>query len=370
MDLFRYYVNQWYRNRLRLCDIMYCQIHLTRRCQNECKHCYFRELDVHNGDFPLGKLIEFLSTLKEKASELKLKPRVDFTGGDPLLYPDLIPAIEICNSLCIPYGFKCNPETIVTSDLITKNIIRNSSGVDLSLDGLRLMHDSLRREGSFDCTLRAIHLLKEMRVKIRINTTVSRRNINNLIPLINFLIKENIIIDDYTWARYWSEENYKEILTASELRIVFNDMLQYLQVLFSEPSFYIRLQDKRIVPKIMFGFKEHQWYPFLVHEGMINDDIQQQILQSPNCINCTGTKHFYIVDPDCSIYKCRKLRETRIQLAEFGTNETNALLKGIESKCKECVFYNGCGGCAAITKCFTGNMFDVEPSCPYKDQRM
>ena len=365
MDLFKYYVNEWYRNRINLKDIFYCQIHITKRCQNNCKHCYFRELESSDVDIPIDRLLDLLVTIKSRADALGKSARVDFTGGDPLLYPYLEAAINQCRRLGIRYGFKCNPETIVQSNDAIKQHLIDCSGVSLSLDGLKKTHDSYRREGSFDYTIDAISILKRLGVQLRINTTVSRENINNLIPLIDFFIQEHIIIDDYTWARYWSLSNPEIIVTTAELERVFEEMTHYMEKLFRQPEFYYQTSDNRIVPKIMFGFKEHQWYPFLVKHNIISQHIQDQVSKLSNCINCTATKHFYIVDPDLSIYKCRKLPETRISMEEFGSVSACQYSRSQKIECSNCKFYNGCGGCSAISKCFTGNIGAIEPSCPY-----
>jgi len=366
MDAFRYYVNKWYKNRIQLGSIFYCQIHVTRRCQNNCLHCYFRELNSLELDMPLSKLLALLDNIRLRADALGTIPRVDFTGGDPLLYPNIVEAVRYCQSLNIQYGFKCNPESIISADDAISTILHNSSGVSLSLDGLPSVHDFFRGKGSFDRTLQAIEIIKSGGIQLRVNTTISRKNINNLIPLVDFLVGEKIVIDDYTWARYWSLENSKQIINAVELQQIFKEMTSYMQELFCMRSFYYHTEDGRTLPQIMFGFKEHQWYPFLVVNGYIDYDIQKMVSSFHNCINCTATKHFYIIDPDLSIYKCRKLPETKIDFANFGSTIACVYYGNTELECIKCRHYNGCGGCSAIAKCFTGNINDCEPNCPYQ----
>ena len=144
MDLFKYYVNEWYRNRINLSKIFYCQIHVTKRCQNNCIHCYFKELKECDIDISISELYRLLDVIKKRALSLGLSARIDFTGGDPLLYPYLGEAIKHCDDLGIQYGFKCNPETLLNpSDFIINSLLR-SSGVSLSLDGLNKTNDNFR----------------------------------------------------------------------------------------------------------------------------------------------------------------------------------------------------------------------------------
>ena len=369
MDLFHFYVNEWYRNRIKMDSLFYCQIHVTKRCQNNCLHCYFGELSSSITDFPLDQLRELLITIKRHANDLKLVPRVDFTGGDPLLYPSIEQAIEFCKELGLSYGFKCNPELLISPSSLIRKILYSSSGISLSLDGLQEMHDFFRCRGSFNSTIRAMVTCKNLGIRVRINTTVSNLNINNLIPLLDFLVNEKVIIDDYTWARYWSLDNPSLIINARQLQVVFSEMTDYISSLLSDKSFYYETTDGRKVPRIMFSFKEHQWYPFFVRQNLIDSDIQEYVNSHQNCINCTATKHYYIIDPDLSIYKCRKLPETKLNLANFGKENACNYHSNHVLECADCQYYNGCGGCSAITKCFIGEIYPSEPLCPYKTKR-
>lgn len=110
MDLFDYYVNKWFRNRIGLKNLLYYQIHLTTDCQNNCLHCYYRELPHNKISFEVNDILNLLENIKKQAIILKIPARVDFTGGDPFLYKELETVLKKCNELKIPYGFKCNPD--------------------------------------------------------------------------------------------------------------------------------------------------------------------------------------------------------------------------------------------------------------------
>lgn len=369
MNLFYNYVNQWYRNRLTLDRLLYCQIHVTKRCQNQCTHCYFRELSSTCYDMPIKELIELIEAIRIKADSSSLIPRIDFTGGDPLLYPFIDQAAEACNRAGIQYGFKCNPESIITKKEQLGHVMDLCSGISLSIDGLPNTHDSIRGYGSFNNTLKAIEILKDSGIQLKISTTVSYDNLGDLIPLMEFLRHERILVDDYTWARYWSITHRDKILSAVDMMQVFEELSEYYEYMFSDKSFYVRLSDGRLVPQIMIGFKEHQWYPFFVKKGIIDSELQHDILSRSNCINCTATKHYYIIDPDFTVYKCRKLPETKIDLALIGTQEGVGFCNSNLVECRRCIYYNACGGCAAISKSLVESMFKVEPLCPYQTQK-
>ena len=365
MTPFKRYVNNWYANRIGLCDLMYFQIHLTTRCQNSCNHCYFRELYRCEKDFPIDKLISFLSMIKEKSITLGYPLHVDFTGGDPFLYPHLDEIVDFCLRECISYGFKGNPEEIVRNTDKVIPMISSSTGMSLSLDGLEDAHDSIRSIGSFGRTMEAMRIVKESGCYLRINFTMSKSNVGELIPLLDYLYDTNLVIDDFTWARYWSVENREEVLELPQLYMAFDDMLVYMQNKINSREYYYFSKDNRLVPRIIFSFKEHQWFPYLFEKGIIQPEIAADIMKKQNCINCTATKHIYIADPDLRIYKCRKLSETEIPIEYIGTEEGCDYAHGNEVRCNKCIYFNGCGGCSAITKCFTGSISEVEPGCRF-----
>ena len=143
-------------------------------------------------------------------------------------------------------------------------------------------------------------------------------------------------------------------------------MIQYYHSLLLSPSFFYKTTDGRLIPRIMLSFKEHQWYAYFVKNNLLLPDVIESIVFS----NCTATKHYYIIDPDMAIYKCRKLPESRIMPADFGKEIECDFLGKHNAECIDCLHYNGCGGCAAITKCFTLNPFLSEPLCPYKTKKV
>lgn len=366
MEPFEFYVNSWYLNRVSLAKVLYLQVHLTQKCQNHCKHCYHREIDSDIDTFSLDALLQILQVFNAKAKLLGYPFQVDFTGGDPFLYPYLSEVVRFCKEMNINYGFKGNPEIILANPKIIDCYLKPSTGISLSVDGLYEFHDSLRCRGSFSRTVRAMELIKNSGVFLRINTTVSKGNANCIIPLLDYFLQNGFIIDDYTWARYWSLEETSNILSASELRILFDNLTDYLKRKFNDPDFYYKTPDNRVVPRIMFSFKEHMWYPYFAESGVLSKKVIEKVNRTKNSTNCTATKHVYIIDPDCKIYKCRKLPETSINIDDIGLDIACNYTKGVQLGCAKCYYYNGCGGCSAISKSFTGSISEIEPNCPYK----
>ena len=63
------------------------QLEITRRCPFHCAQCYKRKLE--NIDMEYSYLMELLDLIEHKGSR-----RFVLNGGEPLLYPDIVPLLK------------------------------------------------------------------------------------------------------------------------------------------------------------------------------------------------------------------------------------------------------------------------------------
>src|SRR5512145_1047520 len=157
---------------------------LTLRCNLRCLHCgssagYPRENELTT---------EEALAICDQMPDL-LVQEVDFTGGEPLLRPDL-PAIAdklrvLGISTCIlTHGVGFNANGIA----LLKGI--GISGVGISLDGLEHTHDYIRRtKGAYASVMKTIQLLQDADLPFNVITTVHSRNIEELQELYGRLLK-------------------------------------------------------------------------------------------------------------------------------------------------------------------------------------
>jgi radical SAM protein with 4Fe4S-binding SPASM domain len=369
---FKSYATQWFEYRYNfLPNRFYCQIHLLRACEYHCVHCYFREIpEGAKSRLSFSDTKSILDKMREAASKHGLNPRVDFTGGDPLLHPGFFTIAEYAVSHGIPFGIKGNP------DLLRGKALRrlrelNVQEVTLSLEGLEPVHDGIRGKGSFGKTVETIGHLKDEGFTVRVHTTISKFNADQLLPLFNFLISNGFVIDDWTWSRFWSITDSADMLDRRQLVTVFHELTSVYEKAFSDRTFYFCNPNGQLIPKILVGFKEHLWFPFLVQEGYIEEQVASKIIELPNSVNCTATKHVYIVDIDGQVYKCRKIAGSSIGNI---LNETFDDMLGKDvaqrfiylsrhSVCGSCQYFNGCGGCAAVAEAKRKSIWAGDADC-------
>lgn len=149
-------------------------IELTRRCPLSCRHCYLPETRGRSG--PAGELgtsqwEKILGQLAE-AGGLYLV----FTGGEPLLRPDLARLCRRAKEL------KFDVRVFSTGLGLTKELARELkeagvSAFELSFYGRPALHDSVTgRGGSFKASLAAARLLKNSGLAVKVKVPLMKIN--------------------------------------------------------------------------------------------------------------------------------------------------------------------------------------------------
>ena len=285
---------------------LYIQFHITRLCESRCPHCYFNDLESKKGTLSFEECQFVIDEIVKASNHLQLKPVIDFTGGDPLLHPEIYDILQYSSSLGVSVGLKCNSHQISLSS-IKKLQQCNVERIYLSLEGLETVNDSIRGKGDFNRTTNAISLLKEHGFYTRVHMTLSKRNLYQVIPLIEFFINNKFIIDVFSWSRFWSDKNPELLIEKIEFETILENQLEYLKKIYSSNDFYVSLDNGKIVPRIGFEFKEHIWFPFLYKKGFINSETYEKLSSVGNSVNCTSTRNVYIIDNNGDVAKCRKI---------------------------------------------------------------
>lgn len=365
------YANKWFVSYYEhSVNQLYFQIHITRLCESRCKHCYFNDLELIDSTLSYEECKYIVNEIVLASQKTGLPPLIDFTGGDPLLHPKIYEILEYSKSRGVSIGLKCNSHQI-TNISIAKLKQCNVERVYLSLEGLENVNDSIRGKGDFKRTTKAIALLKEAGVYVRVHMTLSKNNKDQVIPLMKFFVDNKYIIDVFSWSRLWTDSNPELLIDKSELKEIMEAQLEYLNEMYNTEEFYVQLENGRVIPRIGFEFKEHIWFPFLLKNDCIDLKIYKYLSEKKNSINCTSTRNVYIIDNNGDIAKCRKIKEAKIgnvfkeTLVEIIRSENNCKYREMSkySRCGNCKFYNVCAGCPAMALVKKGNRFNGDPDC-------
>jgi len=158
-------------------------LNLSYRCNNECVFC-----SVGDRERVDGRLEDQLAAL-ERAAEQGVR-LLDLDGGEPTLYPALLPVVDRARSL----GFE--RITVTTNGRMlgyagfAEDLARRGVDLLVSLHGASaLMHEPLTRvPGSFAETVEGIRRAREAFGRLGVNTTVVRDNLADLPALGRLLV--------------------------------------------------------------------------------------------------------------------------------------------------------------------------------------
>lgn len=158
---------------------------ITRSCAYACVHCRAnaqhhrdpRELDTQESFRLIDQLAEFGN------------PILIFTGGDPMMRPDLFELIEYAAQK----GLRCSLTPTATAlPTIERLKMAANAGIRriaLSLDApTKTVHDGFRQvEGSWDRTMKILHNAQQAGISAQVNTTVSQFNLALLPQMVPFI---------------------------------------------------------------------------------------------------------------------------------------------------------------------------------------
>lgn len=155
-------------------------LNITNRCNIGCSHCLFAAGPECGDDLPINAVRNVLREGKELGAE-----EVHISGGEPTIRKEFRNILEMSHDL----GYFTRLQTNLWNfdEDMLPTILRTTDEVLTSVDGLRLSHDTIRREGSFDKTVAAIGKLLEADVRVVVITAVQRKNYDDIPNLVEQL---------------------------------------------------------------------------------------------------------------------------------------------------------------------------------------
>ena len=150
----------------------------TAACNLACVHC--RRLDVSQ------KLSQDDLSTEQATSMIRALPDIGrpilvFSGGEPLMRPDLFELAEVAVDAGLPIALATNG-TIMDGTIAQRVIDVGFRRVSMSFDGPDpAVHDGFRGiDGAFESTVRGFKALRSRGMSMQINTTVTKHNYEHL----------------------------------------------------------------------------------------------------------------------------------------------------------------------------------------------
>jgi radical SAM/SPASM domain protein of ACGX system len=330
------------------------QWHITDACDQRCKHCY---IFSENSRLPIAEMSfanmqKVVDNCGEMCGRLDRVPYFYITGGDPLLHKDFWPLLELLKSKNTAFSLMGNPFHL-NDEVCTRLYACSCERYQLSLDGLRTTHDRIRKEGSFDTTLKKIKCLRNAGIRSVIMTTVSGDNINEIPHIIDLVVEHQV--DVFAFARYCPTSFNKSTHIKPE---------EYRKLLDTCWGKFEHYKDCGTT----FNLKDHLWTLYLYEKGLytIPEGLDgETIYDGCNC----GIGHLTIL-PNGDIYACRRMESVignvfADPLADVFLGEKMDAYRSFEKfeKCSKCELLRFCRGCPAVAYGYTHNAYSGDPQC-------
>ena len=313
------------------------QWHITHLCNLRCKHCYQEEYNNHmkREDFYM-----ILDRIEDYLADKSLYPQINLTGGEPLLHPDFFEFLEEIVKRKIRFSILTNG-TMIDKGTAKKIKYYNPIFVQISLDGTKDTHDSIRGEGNFEKALEGIDNLKEQGVKVLVSFTAQKSNYTEFKDLAKICKKHNV--DKLWWDRVVTDDNNLYLSTDEFKELVLN------------------------CNTLIHGFHPFQRYDFVSNQRSL------QCLGTEDCgYHCSVGKGLIIILADGSVMPCRRLPFVIGNIKENSLSEiihNSHLMKELSDfyapkECYGCKDLNRCyGGSRCVTYAQTGELYKKDINC-------
>ncbi len=161
---------------------------VTRACAYACVHC---RADAQHFRDPRELSTAEAKALIERLAAFGNNPILIFTGGDPMMRPDLFELIAYANERGLRCSLTPTATALPTRERLEKARDAGIRRVALSLDAPRPeIHDEFRKvKGSWQRTMDTLHRAHDVGLSVQVNTTVAKHNIDILEEMVPFIVE-------------------------------------------------------------------------------------------------------------------------------------------------------------------------------------
>lgn len=319
-------------------DVFTLQWHLTQTCDLSCKHCYDRSL---RAEFPYERAISLMGELRDFCQSRFVRPQISFSGGNPLLHPRFFDMYQAAADHGIITAILGNATDQKQIERILS--IQPPAYYQVSLEGLEAHNDDIRGNGNFRRTVEFLRMLTSMRVPNLVMLTLTKANMDQVIPLAREL---EGITDGLTFNRLalFGEGARLALPTPDEYRAFLE---QYVTALPNYPV--LALKDSLL--NTVFAEQDEDLFGGCAGFG------------------CGAAFNFVAILSDGEVHACRKFPSPigtifHQSLEQVYESDQAARYRLGSSACHGCTLRAVCGGCPAVTASFGSDPFtERDPFC-------
>ena len=338
---------------------------VSRACAYACVHC---RADAQHQRDPRELTTEEAKKLIDDLTGFG-SPILIFTGGDPMMRPDLVELISYANE----QGLRCSLTPTATALPTQKRLesVREAGirRIALSLDAPRPdVHDDFRKvPGSWQRTMDILHRAQDAGISVQVNTTVAKHNIDILEEMVPFIEEVNAV----QWSVFFlvptGRAMIEQMVSAEEHERTFN----WLYELSQAAPFDIKATAAQMYRRVAIQRKRaeqgvdkpvtFQSAGFQYEDGLhrpkkgVNDGNGFMFISHIGEIQPSGflplTAGMVSEDNIVDVYRNHEI---------FRNLRDYSKLKGV---CRDCEFREVCGGQRGRAYGVTGDYMESDPAC-------
>jgi len=358
----------------------------TNACDLACRHCRAQAIPDHD---PLSLNFEEAKRLLEQVDSFgKPRPIFIFTGGDPFKRADLFDLLAYGNELGLVMAVSPSGTPLLNEENLQRVKEYGGKAISLSIDGSTpARHDDFRQvPGSFELTTRGWQTARRIGLKLQLNTTVTRYNLEDLPEIFRLVLEYGAM----TWSVFFlvptGRGKAEDEISPAEYEAVMHflyDCSKYISAKTTEGHHYKRVVLQRsILDEKGLAVEDYfELHPVYLQLRAALDKIvtekgvqpKEMIRRTPMHINAGNG--FVFISRRGDVFpsgfmpvKVGNVREH--SLAEIYREAP--LFKDLrdpgkfEGRCGLCEFVGVCGGSRSRAYALTGDPLAEEPFCTYE----
>ncbi len=345
----------------------------TQRCNLSCMHCYAS--CQHQQSNPNELTTSEAKALIDDLAQFGV-PVILFSGGEPIMRPDLIELLEYAVSQKMRAVISTNG-TLITPELAQKFKEIGLSYVGISLDGLPEEHNILRRSpDAFERAIQGIRNCLNAGVKVGVRLTIQKMNAHH-IPQIFEIIRDEKI----PRACFYHFVNCGNGADETDLLLSHQETREAVNLIIDETQKLHELGHKAEILTVDNHCDAILLYQRMCAENNPNASKVLELLkmnggnssgQGLGCISWDGT-----VYPD-QFWRTRPVGNIREQkFSDLWCDTNNTFLASLKNKkanvkgrCKTCKYLEICGGNLRARADGAGDVWGDDPACYFSDEEI
>jgi len=328
---------------------------MTTACNLRCIHCHT------SGGKPAGDELSTVEgkRLLDQLAQVREFRMMAFTGGEPLVRPDLFELLAYSQALGFTNTLATNATLI--DDGVARRLRRHGVVIAaVSLDGFDAeTHDFVRGQpGVFEATLRGMRALRRAGILLHVNVTAMEYNLDQMERLMDLVDElEAGILLMYQLVPVGRGRGIEQ----AALDLGANERLI---------RFIARAQ--RTARAIMEPVAGPQYWPFLLQRAGIHGGPLLRLAETV-FHGCSAGRGFVYIKPNGDVWPCPFVEVNcgNVREQSFSTiwatspvfEDLRAREERLRGQCGECAYRRLCGGCRGRAWALTGDYLAEDATC-------